>query len=67
MCSSDLERGLAVGAVEERRLADSTALGRLATPEEVAENVALFATPIPPAFWSDLKAQNLLARDAPTP
>ena len=37
------------------------------TPEEVAENVALFATPIPPAFWSDLKAENLLASEAPTP
>jgi NAD(P)-dependent dehydrogenase (short-subunit alcohol dehydrogenase family) len=39
-----LERGLAVGAVEERRLADSTALGRLATPEEVADAIAFLAS-----------------------
>jgi NAD(P)-dependent dehydrogenase (short-subunit alcohol dehydrogenase family) len=39
-----LQRGLAVGAVEERRLIDSTALGRLATPEEVANAIAFLAS-----------------------
>ena len=39
-----LERGLAVGAVEERRLAESTALGRLTTAEEVANAIAFLAS-----------------------
>ncbi len=39
-----LERGLALGAVDERRLAASTALGRLATAEEVADAIAFLAS-----------------------
>jgi NAD(P)-dependent dehydrogenase (short-subunit alcohol dehydrogenase family) len=39
-----LQRGLAVGAVEEGRLAQSTALGRLATAEEVADAIAFLAS-----------------------
>jgi NAD(P)-dependent dehydrogenase (short-subunit alcohol dehydrogenase family) len=39
-----LERGLAVGAVAERRLAESTALGRLATAAEVADAIAFLAS-----------------------
>lgn len=39
-----LERGLAIGAVEERRLAESTALGRLTTAEEVADAIAFLAS-----------------------
>jgi NAD(P)-dependent dehydrogenase (short-subunit alcohol dehydrogenase family) len=39
-----LERGLAVGAVAEERLAAATALGRLATAEEVAAAVAFLAS-----------------------
>lgn len=37
------------------------------TPEEVADNVALFSHPVPPPLWTDLKAAGVLARDAPTP
>jgi NAD(P)-dependent dehydrogenase (short-subunit alcohol dehydrogenase family) len=39
-----LERGLVLGAVEERRLAESTALGRLTTAAEVAEAIAFLAS-----------------------
>jgi len=39
-----LERGLSVGAVEESRLARSTALGRLTTAEEVAAAIAFLAS-----------------------
>jgi D-threo-aldose 1-dehydrogenase len=38
-----------------------------ARPQEVTQNVAFMGTPIPPAFWEDLKAQGLLAADAPVP
>lgn len=38
-----------------------------ARPEEVTQNVGFMAMPIPPAFWADLKAQRLLAADAPVP
>lgn len=37
------------------------------TPEEVARNVQTFETEIPPALWSDLKAEGLVQKDAPTP
>jgi D-threo-aldose 1-dehydrogenase len=37
------------------------------SPEEVRRNAAAFATPIPPALWSDLKDERLLAREAQTP
>ena len=39
-----LERGLFFGLVDERRLADSTALGRLATGEEIAAAIAFLAS-----------------------
>jgi D-threo-aldose 1-dehydrogenase len=44
----------------------SIVLGAVA-PEEVERNVAAFSHPIPPALWSDLKDERLLAREAPTP
>ena len=34
---------------------------------ELRENVTLFASPIPGAFWAALKAEGLLAAHAPTP
>ncbi len=39
-----LERGLALGFLDERRLAASTALGRLATADEVADAIAFLAS-----------------------
>ncbi|HEX2725920.1 MAG TPA: SDR family oxidoreductase, partial [Beijerinckiaceae bacterium] len=39
-----LERGLFFGVVDERRLADSTALGRLATGDEIAAAIAFLAS-----------------------
>jgi len=39
-----LERGLFFGLVDERRLAESTALGRLATGDEVAAAIAFLAS-----------------------
>jgi D-threo-aldose 1-dehydrogenase len=37
------------------------------TPEEMARNVELMTLSVPPALWADLKAEGLLARDAPVP
>jgi D-threo-aldose 1-dehydrogenase len=34
---------------------------------EITENVALFDQPIPAELWADLKAEQLIAVDAPTP
>lgn len=39
----------------------------MASAAEVAQNLDGFRRPIPPALWSDLKAENLLPDDAPTP
>jgi len=39
----------------------------LDSPERVAQTAALYGTPIPAALWADLKAENLLRSDAPTP
>jgi NAD(P)-dependent dehydrogenase (short-subunit alcohol dehydrogenase family) len=39
-----LERGLALGFLDERRLVNSTALGRLATADEVAAAIAFLAS-----------------------
>jgi D-threo-aldose 1-dehydrogenase len=36
-------------------------------PSEIIQNVASLQTPIPAAFWSDLKASGLIDKDAPTP
>jgi D-threo-aldose 1-dehydrogenase len=36
-------------------------------PDQVRQNVANFRHPIPAALWSDLKAQGLMATEAPTP
>lgn len=38
-----------------------------AKPSEVRDNVAALGVKIPAAFWSDLKAQGLLAENAPVP
>jgi D-threo-aldose 1-dehydrogenase len=37
------------------------------TAAEVEENVRLFSHPIPPAFWSDLRWENLIPEEAPLP
>jgi D-threo-aldose 1-dehydrogenase len=37
------------------------------SPAELAENAQLFDLPIPGELWSELKAEGLLADDAPTP
>ena len=37
------------------------------TPEEVRENAAMMKAPIPAALWADLKRDNLLPAEAPTP
>ncbi len=37
------------------------------TPEEVRQNAAAMAQPIPPALWRDLKSAGLLPADVPTP
>jgi len=37
------------------------------TPHEVARNLDLVARPVPAALWSDLKAEGLLAAEAPVP
>jgi D-threo-aldose 1-dehydrogenase len=42
------------------------ALGMRA-PDEVAQNVAIFAPAIPADFWAELKHEGLLRADAPTP
>jgi len=39
----------------------------MGSPSEVAENVRLFAAPIPVSFWGALKEQGLLPADAPVP
>ncbi len=36
-------------------------------PEEVTQNVASLAAPIPASFWSDLKAEGLIHPEAPVP
>lgn len=38
-----------------------------ARPEEVTQNVASLAAPIPAGFWSDLKSQGLIHPEAPVP
>lgn len=37
------------------------------TPEEVAQNQAIFEAPVPDELWSELKHEGLLRADAPTP
>jgi D-threo-aldose 1-dehydrogenase len=37
------------------------------TPAEVAENLAMFKSPIPTALWQELKAARLMDEAAPTP
>ncbi|MFN4294762.1 MAG: aldo/keto reductase [Thermoflexales bacterium] len=39
----------------------------MAKPSEIDQNLADFAAPIPPAFWAELKARELIEPDAPTP
>ena len=35
--------------------------------EQLQQNLAWFSHPIPPAFWTDLKAKGLVREDAPVP
>lgn len=44
-----------------------TVIPGAANAAEVTANVDLVSRPIPTALWSDLKAQNLIRADAPTP
>jgi D-threo-aldose 1-dehydrogenase len=44
-----------------------SAIPGAAKPAEVQQNVAALAVDIPAALWSDLKAQGLIAANAPTP
>src|SRR5690606_27149802 len=37
-----------------------------ARPQEIRENLAALAVPIPAGFWSDLKSEGLIDPDAPT-
>jgi len=37
------------------------------SPDEIAQNKAIFEVDIPSAFWADLKRDGLLREDAPTP
>ena len=39
----------------------------LASAKEVSETVIRYQTQIPPALWDELKAEHLLAADAPVP
>ncbi|VXC88822.1 Pyridoxal 4-dehydrogenase [Burkholderia sp. 8Y] len=45
----------------------ATVLMGARTPDEVRENAASFATPIPPALWDALRAEGLLHPNAPVP
>jgi D-threo-aldose 1-dehydrogenase len=36
-------------------------------PERIAEDQAALAAVIPAAFWDEMRAQKLIAADAPTP
>ena len=40
---------------------------RAASPAEVADNAAMLARPIPDDLWVELKHDELLRADAPTP
>ena len=44
-----------------------TAVLGAVTPSEVQRNLASLAATIPASLWSDLKAEGLLATDAPVP
>jgi D-threo-aldose 1-dehydrogenase len=37
------------------------------TPQEIERNVAALSSEVPSSLWTDLKAENLLDRDAPVP
>lgn len=37
------------------------------TPEQLQQNLEWFSSPIPDAFWTELKAKGLLREDAPVP
>jgi D-threo-aldose 1-dehydrogenase len=37
------------------------------TEAQVLANVTSMQTPIPPEFWAELKQQNLIEQNAPTP
>ncbi|WP_250474389.1 aldo/keto reductase [Caballeronia sp. GAFFF1] len=45
----------------------ATVLMGARTPDEVRQNAASFATPIPPALWDALRAEGLLHANAPVP
>lgn len=44
----------------------SVVLGAV-TPEQVRQNLDLFAQPVPPQLWNDLKSEGLLPAHAPVP
>jgi D-threo-aldose 1-dehydrogenase len=45
----------------------ATVLCGVRSPEEIEEDVRLARLPIPGSLWAELKAENLLRQDAPTP
>lgn len=45
----------------------ATVLAGARSPEEVAENVAMQGFPIPAALWDELRAEGLIAPEAPAP
>jgi D-threo-aldose 1-dehydrogenase len=45
----------------------STVIPGARTPDEVQQNAALMAAPIPGAMWAELKSAGLLPFDVPTP
>jgi D-threo-aldose 1-dehydrogenase len=45
----------------------SSVIPGIGTAQRVAETIRLFREHIPPAFWDELKARDLLRADAPTP
>lgn len=44
-----------------------TVIPGASSPDEVRQNVAIFETRVPNALWSDLKSEDLIHPDAPTP
>jgi len=42
-------------------------LSGAASVAELEENIAMFRVPVPTALWDDLRAEQLIAADAPTP
>ena len=68
MCSSDLSVRLPTAALQFPlgHPAVATVIPGTRAPEEVAQNVAIFAPEIPADFWAELKHEGLLRADAVT-